>query len=261
MSSFKFITDALEYEIKRQSELIESGRRVSQETRLFDEEKKITRPMRSKEDAPDYRYFPDPDLIEVEIDREFLQGIEDSVPELPDQKLDHLIKHFGIPRHDAIILTREKKVSDFFEKCALHCNDRRRLSHWITKDLFKLLNDSSVTLEECQIRPKDFSQLINLTDKGDITDSIGRTVLYEMFRTGKNPETIIETKGLKPIQDVDLLDKILDEVIGENPDAVSKIKQGITKPIDFLVGQVMKKTRGKAPAKKVRELVQKKLPH
>ncbi len=259
MSSFRFITEALEYEIKRQSELIESGSRVSQETRLFDEEKKITRPMRSKEDAPDYRYFPDPDLIEVEIDREFLQGIEDSVPELPDQKLDHLIKNFGIPRHDAIILTRERKVSDFFEKCALHCNDRRRLSHWITKDLFKLLNDSSLTIEECQIRPKDFSQLINLTDRGDITDSIGRTVLYEMFRTGKNPETIIEAKGLKPIQDVDLLDKILDEVIGENPDAVSKIKQGITKPIDFLVGQVMKKTRGKAPAKKVRELVHKKL--
>jgi aspartyl-tRNA(Asn)/glutamyl-tRNA(Gln) amidotransferase subunit B len=259
MSSFRFITDALEYEIKRQSALIASGRQVSQETRLFDEAKKMTRPMRSKEDAPDYRYFPDPDLIEVEINREFLRGIEDSVPELPDQKLDKLIKNFGISRHDAVVLTREKKVSDFFEKCALHCNDRKRLCHWITKDLFKLLNDASLTIAECKIRPKDFSQLINLTDHGDITDSIGRTVLTEMFRTGKNPETIIETKGLKPIQDVNLLDKILDEVIGENPDAVSKIRQGITNPIDFLVGQVMKKTRGKAPAKKVRELVHKKL--
>jgi len=259
MSSFRFISDALEYEIKRQSALIASGRQVSQETRLFDETKRITRPMRSKEDAPDYRYFPDPDLIEVEIDREFLRRIEDSLPELPDQKLDQLIKNFGIPRHDAVVLTREKKVSDFFEKCALHCNDRRRLSHWITKDLFKLLNDSSLTIAECKIRPKDFSQLINLTDSGDITDSIGRTVLTEMFRTGKNPETIIDAKGLKPIQDIDLLDKLLDEVIGENPDAVSKIRQGITKPIDFLVGQVMKKTRGKAPAKKVRELVHEKL--
>jgi aspartyl-tRNA(Asn)/glutamyl-tRNA(Gln) amidotransferase subunit B len=259
MASFKFIADALEYEIKRQSALIESGRQVPQETRLFDEGKKITRPMRSKEDAPDYRYFPDPDLIEVEIDREFLQGIEDSVPELPDQKLDHLIKNLGIPRHDAIVLTRDKKVTGFFENCALYCHNRNRLSHWITKDLFKLLNDRSLTIEQCPIRPKDFSQLINLIDRGDITDSIGRTVLNDMFKTGKDPKAIIEAKGLRPIEDTDLLEQVLDEVISENPDVVSKIKQGITKPIAFLIGQVMKKTHGKAHAKKLSELIHKKL--
>ena len=259
MASFRFIADALEYEIKRQSELHESGSQVSQETRLFDETKRITRPMRSKEDAPDYRYFPDPDLIDIEIDQEFLKAVEDNVPELPDQKLDHLIKNFGIPRHDAIVLTREKKVSDFFERCAPYCNDTKRLSHWLTKDLFKLLNDSSTTIEECPIRPKDFSQLINLTEGGDITDSMGRTVLSEMFETGKAPESIIEAKGLKPIEDVNLLEKILAEVMEENSDVVSKIKQGSTKPIDFLIGQVMKKTRGKAQPKKVRELVHKKL--
>ena len=259
MASFKFIADALEYEIKRQSALIESGRQVPQETRLFDEEKKITRPMRSKEDAPDYRYFPDPDLIEVEIDREFLQGIEDSVPELPDQKLDHLIKNLGIPRHDAIVLTRDKKVTGFFENCALYCHNRNRLSHWITKDLFNLLNDRTLTIEQCPIRPKDFSQLINLIDRGDITDSIGRTVLNDMFKTGKDPKAIIEAKGLRPIEDTDLLEQVLDEVISENPDVVSKIKQGMTKPIAFLIGQVMKKTHGKAHAKKVSELIHKKL--
>ena len=259
MASFRFIADALEYEIKRQSEVLESGGRVSQETRLFDEEKKMTRPMRSKEDAPDYRYFPDPDLIDIEIDQEFLQAIEDNVPELPDEKLDHLIKKFGIPKRDAIVLTREKKVSDFFEQCASYCNDTKRLSHWVTKDLFKLLNESSMTIEECPIQPKDFSQLINLTDRGDITDSIGRTVLDEMFETGKAPETIVKAKGLKPIDNIDVLEKILGEVMVENPDAVSKIKKGSTKPIDFLIGQVMKKTRGKAHPKKVRELVLKKL--
>ncbi|UCF85668.1 MAG: Asp-tRNA(Asn)/Glu-tRNA(Gln) amidotransferase subunit GatB, partial [Desulfobacteraceae bacterium] len=259
MASFRFITDALEYEIKRQSKVLESAGRVSQETRLFDEEKKITRPMRSKEDAPDYRYFPDPDLIEIEIDQEFLQGIANRMPELPDQKLNHIINNFGIPRHDAMVLTRDKKVSDFFERCSLYCKDRNKLSHWIIKDLFKLLNDSSLTIEECPIQPKDFSQLINLTDRGDITDSIGREVLKEMFETGKDPEFIIEAKGLKPIQDRDLLEKLVDEVTAENPDAVSKIKQGMTKPIDFLIGQVMKKTRGKAHPQKVRELVHKKL--
>jgi aspartyl-tRNA(Asn)/glutamyl-tRNA(Gln) amidotransferase subunit B len=216
-------------------------------------------PMRSKEDAPDYRYFPDPDLIDIKIDQEFLQAIEDNVPELPDEKLDHLIKNFGIPRHDAIVLMREKKVSDFFEQCAPYCNDTKRLSHWLTKDLFKLLNDSSTTIEECPIRPKDFSHLINLTEGGDITDSIGRTVLNEMFQTGKAPESIIEAKDLKPMEDVNLLEKILAEVMAENSDVVSKIKQGSTKPIDFLIGQVMKKTRGKAQPKKVRELVHKKL--
>ena len=259
MASFKFIMDALEYEVKRQLEILQSGGKVSQETRSFDEKKKLTIPMRTKEDAPDYRYFPDPDLVEIEIDREFIREIKNTLPELPDQKVARIIKEYDIPRYDAFILTKNKSVSDFFENCAMYCQDTRRLSSWISRDLFNLLNDASITMEKCPIFPKDFSVLINLIANGDITDKIGRDVLEEMFNRGDSPESIIDKKGFEPIQDMNLLEKILDEVMAENPQAVTQIKKGMTKPIDFLIGQVMRKTKGKANPKKVKELIKKNL--
>lgn len=259
MASFKHIMDALEYEIKRQAEILESGDQPAQETRLFDEQKKITLPMRSKEDAPDYRYFPDPDLVEIEIDQEFIEKIEKGMPELPDQKVYRITETYDIPKNEALILTKDKDVSIFFERCAAHCEDRKRLSRWMIKDLFKLLNDAAIPIRDCPISPMDFSTLINLIAEGDITDSIGRTVLEEMFKRGSNPESIIKEKGLKPIQDMDLLVKILEEVIAANPEVVTKIRGGNTKPIEYLIGQVMKKTRGKANPKKVKKLVHKRL--
>lgn len=259
MGSFRFIMDALEFEIKRQSELLESGDLVLQETRLFDEVKKITMPMRSKEDAPDYRYFPDPDLVEVEIDQEFIKKVRDSLPELPDLRLNRIIEEYGISKNDALILTKDKNISDYFENCIPHSLDRKRLGNWITKDLFKLLNDASLSIEDCPVSPRDLSDLVNVVTKGDITDSIGRTVLEEMFASGRDPLSIIEEKGLRPIQDEDLVNKMLDEVMTENPDVVNQIKAGETKPLDFLIGQVMKKSKGKADPKKLRELIRKKL--
>lgn len=259
MSSFRFMMDALEYEIKRQSEILESGGRIDQETRLFDEQKKITLPMRSKEDAPDYRYFPDPDLVEVKIDDDFIEKIESTMPELPDQKQNRLIADYDIRKEDALILTRDREISDFFAACAPLCEDTRKLSHWIIKELFKLLNESSLLIEQCAVRPRHFSGLVNLISKEEITETIGRTVLEEMFRTGEGPESIIHEKGLKPIQDTDALEKILDEVVAENPDVVAQIKGGVTKPADFLIGQTMKKTRGKADPKIVRKLINEKL--
>jgi aspartyl-tRNA(Asn)/glutamyl-tRNA(Gln) amidotransferase subunit B len=259
MASFRFIIDALEYEIKRQRKILESGGQPSQETRLFDEEKKITKPMRSKEDAPDYRYFPDPDLMQLEIDQEFVQEIENSMPELPDQKVNRIIKAYGIPKNDVLILTKNKNVSEFFESCAAYCEDRKRLGSWMIKDLFELLNDASQTIDECPIEPKNFAHLINLITGGHITAKIGRTVLEEMFKTGSSPESIIEENGLIPIQDTHVLEKILNEVMAEHPGAVTQIRQGITKPVSFLIGQVMKKTDGKANPKKVGELIHKNL--
>ncbi len=255
MSSFRFIMDALEYEIKRQKEIIESGSEVEQETRLFDEKDKITCPMRSKEDAPDYRYFPDPDLVEVEIDRETIIKIERELPELPDRKLHRIIEEFGISRNDAIVLTKEKDVSDFFGACAPLCQDRKKLGHWILKELFRLLNDASVSINECKIVPENFSGLINFITAGEITENMGRTVLEEMFRSGKTPKAIIEEKGLRPISDEDKLKGILNEVMADNPQAVDKIRSGDIKAIDFLVGQTMKKTGGKADAKKAKRLI------
>lgn len=260
MASFRFITEALEYEIARQTELLDQGQAIPQETRLFDESKKITLPMRSKEDAPDYRYFPDPDLLGVHIDDTFLKAIEDNLPELPDLKVNRITQEYKIPKSDALILTRDRPVSEFFGACAPLCEDKKRLSNWIIKELFKLLNNASISIQQCPIQPNEFADLINLLSKGTITDSIGRTVLEEMFQKGGRPETIIEQKGLKPIQDADQLEIILQEVIDENADAVMQIKAGETKPIDFIIGQVMRKTKGKADPKMIRELI-KKLSH
>lgn len=259
MSSFRFIMDALEYEIKRQKDLLESGKTVQQETRLFDEQKKITLPMRSKEDAPDYRYFPDPDLLEVEIDKAFIASIEKTMPELPDQQLNRIMEQYGIPASDALILTKDRAVSEYFTACAAMCEDKKRLSNWIIKELFKLLKDASVPIASCPVRPNDFVRLIELVSRGEITDVIGRTVLSEMFGTAKDPDSVINEKGLRPIEDNDTLIKVVEEVIEENPDAAAQIKAGETKPVDFILGRVMKKTRGKADPRKVRELIDKTL--
>ena len=256
MSSFRFIMDALDYEVKRQTEILESGGRIDQKTRLFDEIAGITLPMRSKEDAPDYRYFPDPDLLEVEIGAELIKELRDSMPELPDQQLKRIIDDFGIPANDAIILTKDKAVSEYFSACATLCEDHRRLSNWIIKELFKLLNDSSSTIQECSISPDDFARLINLISSGEITESIGRRVLEEMFATGAGPDSIIDEKGLKTISDDATLKTILEEIIAKNPEAAAQIKAGETKPIDFLMGQVMRETKGKADPQKVRKLIQ-----
>lgn len=259
MASFRFMMDALEYEIKRQSEILESGGQIDQETRLFDEDKKITLPMRSKEDAPDYRYFPDPDLVEVEIDDDFIEKIESTMPELPDQKVNRLMKDHGLRKEDVLVMTRNKEVSDYFGACAPLCQDPKKLSHWIIKELFRLLYEASLPIEQCPVSPQYFSRLINLISKEEITETIGRTVLDEMFNTGANPEDIIAEKGLKPIQDSDILEKMLDDVMAENPEAVNQVKEGMTKPIDFLIGQVMQKTNGKANPKKVKSLIQERL--
>ena len=259
MTSFKFIMGALEYEIKRQSEMIQSGEKIFQETRSFDEEKKITITMRMKEDAPDYRYFLDPDLMEIELDQEFVKKIENSIPELPDQKMSRIMKEFGIAKNEAFIITKDKNVADYFGACAPFCQDRKKLSRWMIKELFRFLSDASLTIEKCPVGPKDFSKLVNLISQGDITDKIGRTVLGEMFITGGRPEAIIDKKGLKPIHDTGVLEKTLYEVMSENPEAVTQIKEGMTKPISFLIGKVMKKTSGKANPKKVSELIHKKL--
>ena len=255
MSSYKFIMDALEYEMKRQTDILESGGRVDQETRLFDEVKGITLPMRSKEDAPDYRYFPDPDLMEVQIDQELIDKMQKEMPDLPDHQMKMIIRDFGIAKNDAIILTRDRAVSEYFRQCASLCEDKRRLANWIIKELFKLLNEASRTIDRCLIIPEDFARLISLISSREITESIGRTVLGEMFKTGKDPETIIEGKALKTISNDKLLKAILEEIIAKNPEAVNQIKAGESRPVDFLIGKVMKKTKGKADPKKIRKMI------
>jgi aspartyl-tRNA(Asn)/glutamyl-tRNA(Gln) amidotransferase subunit B len=259
MASFKFILEALDYEVGRQARLLESGEDVPQETRLFDEAKRITLPMRSKEDAPDYRYFPDPDLVEIDLDQAFLDEVTQNLPELPDQSIDRLVSTFGVPKQEALILARDRRTSEFFERSAQTSEDPKTLSRWIIKDLFKMLNAASLPIEQCPVEPAHFATLVNFVVRGEITDHIGRTVLEEMFANQGSPQAIIEERGLRTIQDEDVLGAAVDEVIAANPAAVAKIKGGEAKPVGFLVGQVMKKTAGKADPKRVNQLIQERL--
>jgi aspartyl-tRNA(Asn)/glutamyl-tRNA(Gln) amidotransferase subunit B len=259
MASLRFIMDALEYEIQRQSDILQSGGELRQETRLFDERKKVTLPMRSKEDAPDYRYFPDPDLLEIDLDQEFIEKIRRKMPELPDQKVNRLIEEYDIPKRDILILTKDKSVSDYFIACAQLCEDPKRLSRWIIKELFTILKKSSAPMEKCPVSPTDFSRLVQLVSQGEVTDKMGRTVLEEMFEKGVSPDTVIEEKGLKPIHDLSALEEAVDAVLAENPKVVAKIKEGNKKPVDYLIGQVMKKTHGMAKPKDLGKLIENKL--
>ena len=255
MSSFKFILEALAYEIKRQGEILRAGGEVAQETRLFDEAKKITMPMRSKEDAPDYRYFPDPDLVEIELDEAFVETIRHDLPELPDQQEKRLLEQFKMTPKEAEILTRDKSIVEFFYACVPHCTDQQRLIRWIIKELFKLLNEASQSIDAAVIKPGDFARLINLIVAGEITEKIGRTVLAEMFQSGENPESIISRKNLQAIDDPGILVALVNEIIHQNPEVVEQIRGGETKPIDYLIGQVMRKSRGKANPTTVRQLI------
>lgn len=259
MASFKFILEALEYEIKRQSEILSSGKKVIQETRLFDEKKKVTMPMRTKEDAPDYRYFPEPDLVELNIDPGFISEIKKSMPELPLEKTKRFMKKYGITQQEVLILTKEREVADYFEECAKYSKDYKRLSLWIINELFRLLKDFSVPIKECPISPKDFSDLINLISDGTITEQIGKVVLEEMFMSRNSAQKIIQEKEIKVVQEKDVLERMAQEIIEENLETVRKIKAGKLEAINFLVGQIMKRTKGQANAKLVREIFIKKL--
>jgi aspartyl-tRNA(Asn)/glutamyl-tRNA(Gln) amidotransferase subunit B len=259
MASIKAIADALEYEVKRQIEIVNSGGEIYQETRLFDEAGRCTVPMRSKEDAPDYRYFPDPDLVEVEIDEPLVERIRRTLPELPQHKAHRLMDAYEISDEEARLLLRDRGLSDYFESCAPHCDDPRKLCGWMTRELNLLLQGASLSIDQCLVGPERFARLINLITTGKLTEKIGRSVLEEMFLSGEEPEAIVDRLGLKPIKDEETLGKIVEEVISENPDSVTKIKDGDQRPVNFLVGQVMNKTHGKAHAQKVKDIIGEKL--
>jgi aspartyl-tRNA(Asn)/glutamyl-tRNA(Gln) amidotransferase subunit B len=255
MTSFKFISEALEYEIKRQSKLLKESKKIEQETRLYNEEKKITLPMRSKEDAPDYRYFPDPDLIELELEKEFIDKIKKTNPVLPDELLNLITEKYKVSQEDAYLLARNKEVANFFTECAPHSTDNKKLARWIINNLLKHLEDNSLTIESVKIEPKEFAVLINLIVKGKITDRVGKTVLEEMISSGKSPEVIINEKGLKPIEDTKELNKFVDDAFNAHPEIIEQLKSGETKAVNVLIGQVMRSSKGKANANKLRELI------
>ena len=221
VNSIKFMQMAIEYEANRQAELLEEGGIIDQETRLFDTKKNQTRSMRSKEDAHDYRYFPDPDLLPLEFDDQFIEDIKREIPELPDQKKDRFIEKFKLSPYEATILVSDLETSKYFEK-VIKNSDVKLSANWITGELFALLNEKNIEIDQSPISPENLSKLINLISDGTISGKIAKTLFVEMSKGDKDPKKIVEEKGLKQQSDPKELEKIIDKVILDNPDNVQK---------------------------------------
>ena len=258
VNSIKFMQMAIEYEANRQVELLEEGSLINQETRLFDTKKNQTRSMRSKEDAHDYRYFPDPDLLPLEFDDQFIEDIKSKIPELPDQKKDRFIEKFKLSPYEATILVSDLETSKYFEK-VIKNSDVKLSANWITGELFALLNEKNIEIDQSPISPENLSKLINLISDGTISGKIAKTLFVEMSNGDQDPKKIVEEKGLKQQSDPKELEKIIDKVILDNPDNVQKYKSGKDKLFGFFVGQVMKASSGKANPKMVNDILKKKL--
>jgi aspartyl-tRNA(Asn)/glutamyl-tRNA(Gln) amidotransferase subunit B len=259
LNSFKHVEKALVYEISRQKEVLLDGGQIAQETRLWDPVKNKTTSMRGKEEAHDYRYFPDPDLLPLVIDSEWIQSIEKNLPELPDQRKKRFMEQFDLPSYDAGLLTSDRELADYFEACVDRFPQPKPVSNWLMGPLLGLLNARDQSIAELPVSPENLARLLALIDKGVISGKIAKTVFDDMALTGKPAEQIVEEKSLVQISDTAAIDDVVAEIISNNPKEVEAYKSGKTKLMGFFVGQVMKETRGKANPKLVNELLKKKL--
>ena len=259
MNSFKHIEKALEYEIERQTAVLESGGKLYQETRLWDVSLNKTFSMRSKEEANDYRYFPEPDLVFLDIDEKWKNEILETVPELPVAKKERYESQFSLNSYDASVLTSEKSIADFFEKSVKLLNKPKIIANWIMSELLRELNEEGIGIEDASVTPELLVELISLIEDGTISGKIGKTVFTEMYKTGKSPKDIVKEKGLIQITDEGEIEKIIDAVIENNPKEVEKYRSGKKGLMGFFVGQVMKETRGKANPGIVNKILTKKL--
>ena len=245
LNSFSSVRRCMEYEIERQAQLLDEGEAVIQETRTWDEGKGITLSLRSKEEAHDYRYFPEPDLVPLVIEREWVESIRGTLPELPAARRERL-KSLGLTAYDAEVITSSKEMSDFFD-AALKCfSDVKTLANWVMGDFTRLINAKQVKVEDSPVAPAQLAELLELIDKGTISGKIGKNVLEEMFESGKDAAKIVKEKGLAQISDEGALLKLVDEVLAANPQSVEDYKAGKERAIGFLVGQLMKATKGQA---------------
>ena len=258
VNSIKFMQMAIDYEANRQVDILEEGGSIDQETRLFDTKKNETRSMRTKEDAHDYRYFPDPDLLPLELNDDFINEIKKEIPELPDEKKKRFIEKFNLSPYEANILVSDIETSKYFEDVSKK-SDVKLATNWITGELFALLNNKSIEITESPITSENLAKLINLIKDGTISGKIAKTVFEIMADSGKDPKKIVEEKGLKQQSDPKELEKIIDKVISDNPKNVEAYKLGKDKLFGFFVGQVMKQSNGKANPQLVNEILKKKL--
>jgi aspartyl-tRNA(Asn)/glutamyl-tRNA(Gln) amidotransferase subunit B len=258
VNSLKAVQQAIEYETQRQVEIIEGGGKIDQETRLWDPVKGETRSMRSKEEAHDYRYFPDPDLLPLHVADSWIERVRETLPELPDQKKHRFMKDFGLSAYDANVLIAERVRADYYETVAKG-RDAKLAANWVLNELLGALNKDNKSITDSVIAAAQLGQLIDLISDNTISGKIAKDVFAEMYKSGKDPAQIVEEKGLKQVTDTGAIEKIVDEVIAENPDNVAAYRSGKDKLFGFFVGQVMKKSQGKANPNIINELLKKKL--
>jgi aspartyl-tRNA(Asn)/glutamyl-tRNA(Gln) amidotransferase subunit B len=255
MNSFRFLQQALEYEIDRQIDLIESGGQVVQETRLFDSDKGITISMRSKEEAHDYRYFPEPDLVPIRVDEQWIEEIRAGLPELRDDKASRYVEEMGLPEYDAQVLTADAHTAHFFEETVQAGADAKKASNWIMGEYARMVNEKGA--DAAKVTPGQLATIIGLVDKSTISGSGAKQVFEEVFVTGADPETMVQEKGLAQVSDEGAIEGEVQKILDASPEQVQQFKDGNEKVLGFFVGQVMKATKGKANPKVVNEILRK----
>jgi len=264
MNSFRNVERALDYEINRQVVLIEDGGTVVQETLLWDADKNVAVSMRSKEEAHDYRYFPDPDLVPVLVDERWISGVKSSLPELPKERRDRFVDRYGLPRYDADILTLERALADYYEEAASRISQSNSegykiISNWVMTDVLRVINDEHLTVSDFPVSPEHLAAMVNLIADGVISGKIAKEVFDEMLKTKEHPKTIVERKGLVQVSDAGALEKIIDEILSRNSAQREQYRSGKTQVFGFFVGETMKATKGKANPKIVNEILKNKL--
>ncbi|MFQ5847221.1 MAG: Asp-tRNA(Asn)/Glu-tRNA(Gln) amidotransferase subunit GatB [Candidatus Methylomirabilales bacterium] len=259
MNSFRNVQRALEHEIQRQIALLQSGQPIVQETRLWDAEQGVTLPMRGKEEAHDYRYFPEPDLVPLEVSPAWVEEIAGALPELPAERRQRFVQAYGLPEYDAAVLTASKALAEYFEECTQLHRDTKMVSNWVMSELLGYLNREGKQITESPVTPAQLAALLKLIQEGVISGKIAKTVFEEMCRTGKDPEKIVQEKGLVQISDREELGRIVDQVLAQNPGPVSDFRGGKEKALTALVGAVMRVTKGKANPQLINDLLRERL--
>jgi aspartyl-tRNA(Asn)/glutamyl-tRNA(Gln) amidotransferase subunit B len=259
MNSFKGVERALRFEIERQVNLLKSGGEVVQETLLWDEKRQVAAAMRSKEESHDYRYFPEPDLVNLVVSDEWIEESRRSLPELPEQKAARFMKQYGVRPYDAAVLTESRTLADYFEETVSYCDDSTAVSNWLQTEVLGVINQTGEDIGGFKVRPKMIAELLNLVRSGAISGKIAKTVFEEMTQTGKEPSVIIGEQGLAQISDDSALIPVVDKVLADNQESVAKFKAGRNNVFGFLVGQVMKATRGQANPELVNRLLKERL--
>jgi aspartyl-tRNA(Asn)/glutamyl-tRNA(Gln) amidotransferase subunit B len=259
MNSFRNVQRALEYEVKRQQYIIENGGTIVQETRLWDDAQGVTNPMRSKEEAHDYRYFPDPDLVPIIIDDAWVEKIAKDLPELPLEKRERFVKDYHIPAYDAGVLTADKALAQYYEEVVRLSSSPKAASNWVMGDVLRFLNEEKRDICNCPITPAALAEMVRLIEDSTISGKMAKDIVEEMYKTGKSPKAIIEEKGMVQITDEGALSATIQKIMDANPNQLKDYRGGKDKLFGFFVGQVMKATQGKANPQVVNDLLKKML--